>query len=161
MLKFKTKCQSGFTLLEIIIALFVFSIGILGLSTMQLTSLKGNSKAARITETSNVTADRFEIIIGFPYDSHNNGKDDDGDGHIDEEDEQVIDVNENGSDGLNDLPPATDVGPVPSTDGHYNLYWNVAIDHPTQNTKTIKIFVDPIGGGKVVSMVIIKADIGN
>jgi len=158
MLKFKIKCQSGFTLLEIVIALFVFSIGILGLSTMQLTSLKGNSKAARITEASNSAADQIETFMILDYtDAELN--DDDGDGTDQDADMDGVD-DDGGNFGLDDLE-SPDGQKDRDNDGVDDVFWNVAIDHPTQNTKTIKIFVDPIGGGKVVSMVIIKANIEN
>ncbi|MCD6188228.1 MAG: prepilin-type N-terminal cleavage/methylation domain-containing protein [Desulfuromusa sp.] len=142
MLKFKINCQSGFTLLEIIIALFVFSIGILGVSAMQLTSLKGNSKAARITEASNVAADQIEKIMGLPYGTFTDGS-----------------GTSAGADGLDDFP--TTDGSTVSADGNYKVYWNVAENVPSPNTKTIKVIVDPPGRGKRVSMVIIKADIEN
>ena len=151
--------RSGFTLLEVLIALFIFSIGILGVNAMQLTSIQGNGKANRITGASNIAADRIEQILSMPYDSDTNLIDDDGDGLIDGADpkEQYVDVNANGSPGLNDLPPNTDVGPVPSADGNYQIYWNVAPDYPVVNTKTIRVIVDPPGNGPNVTMEVVKA----
>ena len=142
MLKFKIKCQSGFTLLEIIIALFVLSIGILAVATLQLTSLKGNSKAGRITEASNAAADQIEKIMSLPYSTFTDG----------------LGTN-TGVAGLDDFP-ATD-GSTLSGDGNYKVYWNVAENVPSPDTKTIKVIVDPPGSGKKVSMVIIKANIEN
>jgi len=158
MIKNNTKCQSGFTLLEVLIALVIFSLGILGVSAMQLTSIKGNGKANRVTEASNLAADRIEQILTMSYDSDSNLIDDDGDGSVDELDEQFIDGGGTNDDvaGLSDLPPNTDGGPVLSADGNYNIYWNVAEDYPLPDTKTIRIFVDPPGNGLNVSMEIVK-----
>ena len=63
----KITCQSGFTLLEVLIALLIFSVGILGVKSMQLTSIKGNSKANRITAASNVAVDQLETFLALDY----------------------------------------------------------------------------------------------
>jgi len=154
------KNQKGFTLIELLIALVVFAVGILGLATMQTTSIKGNSKSRQISEASNVGADHIEQILSMTYmpnNSDNNGIDDDGDGlkdALDPKELQYVDVNNNGSAGLNDFP-GSDVGPV--VDGNYNVYWNVAVDYPVTDTKTIRIFVDPPGNGPNVVMEVVKA----
>ena len=155
-----TKNQKGFTLIELLIALVIFAVGFLGAATMQTTSIKGNSKSRQISEASNIAADRIEQILSMTYmpkNSNNNGIDDDGDGLIDALDPkelQYVDVNNNGSAGLNDFP-GSDVGPV--ADGNYNIYWNIAVDYPVPDTKTIRIFVDPPGNGPNVMMEIVKA----
>ena len=153
--------QSGFTLLEVLIALFIFSIGILGVNAMQLTSIQGNGKANRISEASNIAADRIEQILSvvyMPVGSGTNGIDDDGDGLVDGADvKELQDVNANGSAGLSDVPPNTDVGPILSPDGNYQIYWNVAVDYPLTDTKTIRVIVDPPGNGPNVSMEIVKS----
>lgn len=59
--------QTGFTLIEVLIALFVFSVGILGVGAMQLNSIKGNSHARRISEATNVAADQIEQFYTLNY----------------------------------------------------------------------------------------------
>ena len=160
--KYITKNQSGFTLLEVLIALFIFSIGILGVNAMQLTSIQGNGKANRITQASNVAADRIEQFLSTPYMPGNAGTnllDDDGDGAIDELDEQEVSDGggtNNGALGLTDIPPNTDIGPVLSADGNYQIYWNIAADYPVTDTKTLRVIVDPPGNGPNVEMEVVK-----
>ena len=60
-----TNNKNGFTLVELLIALVIFAIGILGVATMQITSIKGNSKSRQISEAANVGADRVERGKGF------------------------------------------------------------------------------------------------
>ena len=122
----KITCQSGFTLLEVLIALLIFSVGILGVKTMQLTSIKGNSKANRITAASNVAVDHLETFLTLDY-----------------SDPKLADTD-------GDLTPL---------DGVNDVFLSVSVNHSTMDTKTIKIFVEPIGGGKMVSMVVVKADL--
>jgi len=57
--KFSLKNQSGFTLLEVLIALLVFSIGLLGLAGLQLTGLKNNHSAQQRTEA---TVHAYDIL---------------------------------------------------------------------------------------------------
>ena len=161
MKKYTDAKQAGFTLLEVLIALVIFSIGILGVNAMQLTSITGNSKANIISEASNLASDRIEQAMAMPYNSDSNMKDDDGDGLIDAADdkERYVDVNGNGSTGLNDSPPNTDIGPIASADGKYQIYWNVAVDFPVAGAKTIRVVVDPPGSGPNVTMEVVKAEL--
>ena len=161
MTKYNRDYQSGFTLLEVLIALFIFSIGILGVNAMQLTSIQGNSKANRITEASNDAADRIETFLSLGY-ADPLLVDGDGDGTNQDANDDGIDDN-GGNFGLDDATAATADGNIVFPDG-YNLFWNVAIGEPffnpdpssKSNTKTIRVIVDPPGTGSNVSMTYIK-----
>ncbi len=59
---------AGFTLLELMIALVILSIGILGIATMQTSSVGGNSAAKATTEGSTWAMDRIERLMNLPYD---------------------------------------------------------------------------------------------
>ena len=54
MLKIK---QSGFTLLEVMVAVFVLSVGLLGLAHLQITALKTNQSADLRTQASMYASD--------------------------------------------------------------------------------------------------------
>ena len=123
---------------------------------MQLTSIKGNSKANRITEASNVAVDHLETFLALDY-SDAVLADTDGDGTDQDANNDGID-DDGGNFGLDDLA-SPDGTADRDEDGVDDVFWNVAVNHSTLDTKTIKIFVEPSGGGKKVSMVIVKADI--
>ena len=57
----------GFTLIEVLIALTIFSIGILGVGTMQISSLSGNASANNSTQGSTWAVDRVETLMRLPY----------------------------------------------------------------------------------------------
>lgn len=59
--------DQGFTLLEIIIAIAVLTIGILSLYSMQVSSLQGNAKANVITQSSNAVLDTIEKLFGKKF----------------------------------------------------------------------------------------------
>ncbi len=147
MMKLDTGNQSGFTLLEVLIAVVILTIGIFSVHLMQLSSIRGNHTAMILTSETNWASSYIEKMLSLPYDSDNNGIDDDGDLAIDEADEQFVDGagTNNGNVGLDDAPPNTD-GVILSPDGNYTVYWNVAVNFPVANMKTIKVFVQNNNG---------------
>ena len=64
----------GFTLVEVVIALAVFAIGILALYTMQVTSIQSNGGARKRTEAVSWATNQMEILRTTPYDSLANGQ---------------------------------------------------------------------------------------
>lgn len=144
--------DKGFTFVETLVALMVFTIGILTLNKMQLISLFGNSNASGITASSSWASDRIELIIGAPYTpplpSTCAGDDEidpiyflcdnDGDGTGEDGDDDGVD-DDGGNFGLDDIvnPDGTFVSP----DGFYTIFWNVAVDEPLPNLKTIRVIV--------------------
>ena len=58
----------GFTLLEVVIALAVFSIGILAIASIQISSINGNASARMQTEATTLAVERLERLIALPYD---------------------------------------------------------------------------------------------
>jgi len=149
-MRYIVKDQDGFTLIELLIALVIFAVGILGVATMQISSIKGNSKSREISEASNVAAQQVETMLSWAYNSpvlidDDDGKDDtDSDTDLDSGDGTNQDMDNNGvDDNLNDfgLNDKTNPDGV-MTIGLYDIYWNVAVDQPLPDTKTIRIIVD-------------------
>ena len=63
----KSNKEKGFTLLEVLIAISIFSIGILAVGTMQISAINGNASARTHTEAVTWAADRVERLMGLPY----------------------------------------------------------------------------------------------
>jgi type IV pilus assembly protein PilV len=64
----RTCDQHGFTLLEVMIALAIFAIGILAVSAMQMNSINQNAGARIQTEATTVATDTMERLLALPYD---------------------------------------------------------------------------------------------
>jgi type IV pilus assembly protein PilV len=64
----KLETDKGFTLIEVLIAITVLTIGLLAVSTMQVSSIRGNAFAARQTEGTTIALDRLEKIMSLSYD---------------------------------------------------------------------------------------------
>lgn len=67
MFSHKIKCEQGFTLLEVVIAILVFSVGIIAVASMQVTSIHNNSAAIRYTQASQLAANQAEQMMTTPY----------------------------------------------------------------------------------------------
>jgi len=59
--------QKGFTLIEILLVMAIFSIGILAIMTLQITAINSNAKARRIMMGSIILTDQFEKLISADY----------------------------------------------------------------------------------------------
>ena len=115
--------NQGFTLIEIMIAMVIFVVGMLSVAAMQTGATKGNNTANRSTRAFTWCSDRMEVLMTLPYTDANlvgapdpgtlytpaDGIDNDYDGQIDEAGESgvveimwtVVD-----NDGIAGAPPA-------------------------------------------------------
>lgn len=150
--------QSGFTLIEVLIAVAIFTIGILSVNAMQIAGIKGNSSANRITESTSWASDRIETLLGLDY-SDTDLDDDDGDGTGEDGNNDGTD-DDGGNFGLDDTGAGADHPPETSPDGKYTIEWNIAVDHPFPGLKTIKVIINrqEQGQTKTISMTYMKAD---
>jgi len=67
--------NKGFTLIEILGAITVFSIGLLGMATLTTGIIRGNLSSNNLTTATVLAQDQMEKIIGVGYDG---AKDEDG-----------------------------------------------------------------------------------
>ena len=58
----------GFSLVEVLIAVAIFSIGLLGIGATLMTSINSNATSRKVTESSSWAADRIERLTAVPYD---------------------------------------------------------------------------------------------
>lgn len=63
----KISNSKGFTLIEVLVAMAIFSIGILAIGSMQLAATKGSSSARLSTEAVSIAQARAEMLILLPY----------------------------------------------------------------------------------------------
>ncbi|MBW2605198.1 MAG: prepilin-type N-terminal cleavage/methylation domain-containing protein [Deltaproteobacteria bacterium] len=63
----KLKKEEGFTLIEILIALTIFAVGLLAVAAMQTSAIKVNSTAGKLTNLSTLGMDKIEELSALPY----------------------------------------------------------------------------------------------
>ena len=136
--------EKGFTIIEVMIALAIFSIGIMAAWALQTGSTRGNTKARHLTSAATWASDRLERLIQLSY-TH---ADLTAGVHAPALDADGIDNNHNG---LIDEPGES--GPL-------QLTWQVTDDSPIVRTKTVRVDVvwrDPLRD-KSLSLVSYKAN---
>lgn len=61
------KKPTGFSLVEVLIALIILSVSLLGLATLMATTIKYNSFGGHMTEAANFAQDRLEQLKTTPW----------------------------------------------------------------------------------------------
>ncbi|TRO80310.1 type IV pilus modification PilV family protein [Desulfuromonas acetexigens] len=115
--------SSGFTLIEVLITLVIFAVGILGLALMQISAIKGNSVANRVTEAANIASDQIEQIFSWDYNDNRLEEDTNGTYTLTNGADQVADGHR------------LDAG------GNYDIIWNVQENTPVADSKTVAVTV--------------------
>jgi prepilin-type N-terminal cleavage/methylation domain-containing protein len=71
--------NQGFTFLEVIMVIAIFTISMVTLAGLQTASIKGNANASKITEASTWASTQLEMLKTVSYDSLANGQTTKGD----------------------------------------------------------------------------------
>jgi prepilin-type N-terminal cleavage/methylation domain-containing protein len=66
-MRLKKSAAQGFSIIECLIALSIFTIGILAVATLVLSSITENASARRITEATALAEARLEQLMALPY----------------------------------------------------------------------------------------------
>ena len=133
------KYDGGFTLLEVLIALSILSIGLLTLAEMTTYVIRGNTLGSKITRATVLAEDKLEELTGLSY-ADPQLNDSDGDST---DFGTRIDADPN----LFTSPDHTDDYPADSTDQTVTIkrsqqrVWNVAEDTPGPGMKTVTVIV--------------------
>ncbi len=123
-----SRCNQGFTLIEILIALAIFAVGFLALSSMQITAINTNANARSSTTVINIAKDRAEELMALPYgDADLVGSVAPGTNHLPAADADLIDNNEDGQ--------VDEAGET----GHITISWTVINDQPRLGTKSVQV----------------------
>jgi prepilin-type N-terminal cleavage/methylation domain-containing protein len=120
---------NGFTLIEVLIALAIFSVGILGVAALQTNSISGNTTARGVTDITVAVSDRLETLRGMPY---NDADLSDGT-HTPQMTADGIDNNYNGL-----IDESNETGPL-------SVQWVVTNDMPMKDAKTVVVTVSHTG----------------
>jgi type IV pilus modification protein PilV len=136
------KDNNGFTLVEIMIAMVVLSIGLLGIASMQIKAVQGNALSMGLTEAATLGQNQIENLMSMGYNS-NFLNDVDGDGN------NGAGLGDPGADNIWDhpnksTPDDNDTGvnaDYSFVQGRYRIDWNVSVGFPITNTKTIRVLI--------------------
>ncbi|MBW2615742.1 MAG: prepilin-type N-terminal cleavage/methylation domain-containing protein [Deltaproteobacteria bacterium] len=107
--------ERGFTLIEVIVAISILTVGLLAVAKMQTAAIQGNFFAYRTSQATTLAQDRLEYLLALPY----------GDALLQDGDDQA--------------DPAQGTHPVDT--GLYAITYNVAVDSPIAGAKRITVRV--------------------
>jgi prepilin-type N-terminal cleavage/methylation domain-containing protein len=63
----KIRNDKGYTLIEMLIAIAILSVGLLAVATMQISSIRVNDTARKMTRRATVAQDRLEYLMSLGY----------------------------------------------------------------------------------------------
>lgn len=115
---------AGFTLMEVMMAITLFAIGILAASAMQVTAIQTNATARMLSEASGVAARQTEVLLDRPY------------RHAD----------------LRQVPPGQPLPEVEQ--GNSKASWQVRDNFPEIDTKSVTVTVIGLDRGRQRTVVI-------
>lgn len=133
--------DQGFSIIEVLIAMLIFSIGVLGVASMQTNALSGNNDARKISGATEKAVALLEELSTLPYDHAsiaNTGTVTPlpGADRIDNNDDGVVD----------------EAGET----GNYSAQWTIINDALVPNTKTIAVTITSSIPAKQVTLAAIK-----
>src|SRR5437867_6381209 len=107
--------EKGLSLVEVLVAMVVLSLGLLALTKMQITAIQVNAASGRLTQGTAIAQDKVEQLMALPYD-----------------DAQLDDQNPVG-----EFTPHTETRPAQG----YTITWAVDQDNLAVDVKTINLTV--------------------
>lgn len=139
----------GFSLLEVLLGITVFMIGMLGVTALNISSLKSNTFSGNMSEAVIIAGDRIEKLMAMPFedlqDTNGNGTDQDADDDgLDDDLATPGTHDDNPNFGLDDTgADADDSDPNIGKNSIFTVYWNVAVGEPLpEKTKTVNVIVE-------------------
>ena len=63
----KIRNDEGYTLIEMLIAIAILSVGLLAVATMQISSIRVNDTARRMTRRATIAQDKIEYLMSLKY----------------------------------------------------------------------------------------------
>ena len=136
----KLNDKSGFTVVELLVAVVVMSIAFAGLATMEVACINGTSIANNVTTGITLAQDKMEELKSLHLDDpelDDNNTNNNGDLRAGVEDFTVEGAVSSADDGHREVDIDADGNPG----GMYTRSWNIAEDTPIDGEKTIVVIV--------------------
>jgi type IV pilus assembly protein PilV len=114
--------RAGFTLIEVLFAMTVFTIGVLAVAALQGTGLRAAAQAKALNEGQSAARTMVEQLMALPHDHP-----------------RLSDRNGDGAAGLMEKGEEADHLLIPPNQEKMKLSWNIAPDWPRPGVTTIRV----------------------
>ena len=139
----------GYTIIEVLIALAIFSIGMMAMGALQTDSLMNAREITDKTQAWAILEDQVETLKSMPFYANDNNFDDDGDGDVDETDELLPGLADSVGGTAFDEPDHARAG------GLFEVHWRIVDDVPiAQQANTWTSGPDPITVSKTITVAV-------
>lgn len=132
------KQENGFSLIEVLIAMFILAVGLLGLSSMQGTFATGSAESRQMTRAMDLAVRRINILKTLDYSSG-----------------PLKDSDDDGASGLDHTGSDADQNNTATTPSQHTVYWNID-ENTSANLKRVRVIVEWNDGEDSVSLDWIK-----
>jgi len=120
--------DEGFTLIEVLIALVILTVGLLAVGTMQISAIRGNFMGGNTSTALSFASEKMEELLNTAYN------------HADLSDgESGNNTNLSSIDSVDHQVELSEEGVV-GTGGFYRMIWNIA-DQSAPTTKNVMVIV--------------------
>jgi Tfp pilus assembly protein PilV len=149
--------EKGFTILEIVIGVAIFMVGMLGVAALEISSIRAEAFSIRLTEATLLARSSFEELMSAPYsdarldDDDFSGRDTGTSAGVPDSDNDVdmgVTTDKNVDADANDVPDAfenadevTAALQAIGTNGIFNVAWSACEDCLIDDTKMVRIIV--------------------
>jgi len=113
--------QSGFTLLEVLIAISILTVGLLGVAQMQIMGIKGNYFSGNTTAALTLAEEKMEDLLGKSYTD--------------------AELAGSGAPGTNHPDTNNPIDETGQAGGIYTRMWTIIDNTPIADTKTVTVSV--------------------
>jgi len=128
--------QSGFTLLEVLIAISILTVGLLGVAQMQIMGIRGNYFSGNTTTVLTLAEEKMEDLLGKGYTD--------------------AELAGSGAPGTDHNDPNNPIDETGQAGGIYSRMWTVIDNTPIADTKTVTVSVSWDNMSHQVSLSCIK-----
>lgn len=130
--------EKGFSLLEVLTGVMIFAFGMLGVAALLVATVRDNAFSGGMGEANLLMASKVDQLLSMAvdYNTEPELKDRTGDAEAGLDDAGC--PAGSGTCGTNE-PDFNDLNQ--GKNGKFDVYWNIAVDRPVMNTKTIGVIV--------------------
>jgi len=137
--------EKGFTILEIVIGVSIFLVGMLGVAALEISAIRAEAFSIRLTEATLLARSTFEELMSAPYsDARLDATT--FDSTVAAEVDTFNETDPTDPDSKNNIDPADatqvehDLG-LQGTNNNFRVFYNLCEDCLIEDTKSIRVFV--------------------